>query len=470
VNKENPMSDPALHYLTIQQAAERLASGELSPVQLVEASLARIASLDPTLHAFITLTADSARREARQAEQEIRAGRYRGPLHGIPIAHKDVLWTQGVRTTAHSRLLEDWVPRENAAAVERLQAAGAISLGKTACHEFAFGSPADDDAFPAARNPWNPDHMPGSSSSGSGAAVAAGLCMAATGTDTGGSIRHPAAACGIVGMKPTYGLVSLYGVIPLAPSMDHVGPMTRTVADNALLLQALGGHDPRDRSSADRPVTDFLGSIGQPIRGMRVGVPRRFIDVQPHASEVLQAFAEAQRVFQTLGAELVDIDPPGIEHAFDIGSLIIAYEAHRYHADNLQRAPEKFGSALRLRLERGAKYSQAEYESALAGARALCTTSASLFASTVDVVISPGREMPAETMAQLISNPTGKRSVTNRVYSVTGSPAITLPMGFSAEGLPLALQIAADHFCEVRLYQVAAAYESAAGWSECHPC
>ena len=458
-----------LHYLTIGQAAQLVARGALSPVQLVEASLARIDALGPALHAFITVTADSARREAQQAEQEIRAGRYRGPLHGIPIAHKDILFTEGVRTTAHSRLLADWVPSEDAAAVTRLKQAGAISVGKTACHEFAFGSPSHDDAFPAARNPWNIDHMPGSSSSGSGAAVAAGLCMAATGTDTGGSVRHPAAACGIVGMKPTYGRVSLHGVIPLAPTMDHVGPMTRDVADNALLLQALAGHDPRDPCSAQRAVPDFLSGIGQPIRGLRVGVPRRYINVQPHAIEVLEAFSEAKRVLQSLGAHLVDIDPPGLESAFDVGSLIIAYEAYQYHAENLQRCPGKFGLALRLRLERGAAHTDAAYEASLAQARALRATYAGLFASTVDVVISPGRETPAETMAQLMSDPVGKRSVTNRIYSVTGSPAITLPMGYSGDGLPLALQIAADHFCEARLYQVAAAYENAAGWYERHP-
>ncbi|MDB5840025.1 MAG: gatA 2, partial [Herminiimonas sp.] len=283
-----------LHYLTIGQAACRIAAGELSPVDLVEACLARIEAIDPTLHAFITVTAERARQEARQAAQEIRAGRYRGPLHGIPIAHKDMLLTEGVRTTAHSMLLKDWVPDADAAAVTRLKQAGAISLGKTACHEFAFGSPAADDVFPAARNPWNPDHMPGSSSSGSGAAVAAGLVMAATGTDTGGSVRHPAAACGIVGMKPTYGRVSLHGVIPLAPSMDHVGPMTRNVADNALLLQALAGHDPRDAGCVERKVPDFSGGIDCPIRGLRIGVPRREIDAQPHAPEVLAAFAEAK--------------------------------------------------------------------------------------------------------------------------------------------------------------------------------
>jgi aspartyl-tRNA(Asn)/glutamyl-tRNA(Gln) amidotransferase subunit A len=267
-------------------------------VALVQSCLKRIAQLDASLHAFITVTADSALREAHQAESQIRAGRYLGPLHGIPICHKDMLLTAGVRTTAHSKLLENWIPDRDASVVTRLKQAGAISLGKTACHEFAFGSPGTDEAFPAARNPWNLAHMPGSSSSGSGAAVSAGMVMAATGTDTGGSVRHPAAACGIVGMKPTYGRVSLHGVIPLAPSMDHVGPMTRTVADNALLLQAMAGHDTQDSHCVDREVPDYLEYVGRSMRGLRLGVPRRYIDGQPHVPEVLAAFAEAQRVLR----------------------------------------------------------------------------------------------------------------------------------------------------------------------------
>lgn len=458
-----------LHYLTIQQAAIQIARGDLSPVQLMEACLERVSQLDNSLHAFITVTAERARREADQAEKEIRAGHYRGPLHGIPIAHKDMLMTEGVRTTAHSRMLAEWVPARDAEAVKRLKLAGAICIGKTACHEFAFGSPGEDEAFPAARNPWNADHMPGSSSSGSGGAVASGMAMAATGTDTGGSIRHPAAACGIVGMKPTYGRVSLTGVIPLAPSMDHVGPMSRNVADNALLLQAMAGYDPLDMCSVKRAVPDFLSGVGQDIRGLRIGVPRRYIEDHPHAPEVLQAFEVARGVFQTLGAELIDIDPPGLDLAFEIGSVIIAHEAHRYHSDNLSLRSDQLGGALKQRLALGAQSTNAQYEAARAHAQVLRASYSELFEVKIDAIISPGREAPAETMEQLICNPSGKRSVCNRIYSITGSPAITLPMGFSSTGLPLAIQIASDHFCEVRLYQIAAAYESSAGWSERHP-
>ena len=448
-----------LYYLTIQQASSRIARGDLSPVNLLEACLDRINSLDPTHHAFITLTADLAREQARQAAVEIRAGKLRGPLHGIPIAHKDLFLTRGIRTTAHSHLLKDWIPEEDAVVVDLLRQAGAISLGKTACHEFAFGTPGDDEAFPAARNPWNVDHMPGSSSSGSGTAVASGMVMAATGTDTGGSVRHPAAACGIVGLKPTYGRISMQGVIPLAPSMDHVGPLTRTVGDNALMLQALWGTQS----------IDFSAHIGKPVQGLRIGVPTKFIASVANTTEVLQAFDEAQKVLRTLGIHLIDIDPPGLSSSFEIGNQIIAYEAHQYHASNILHSSDKLGSPLKQRLERGAALSCSDYEAALAEARALRSSYQTLFASTVDFIISPGRESPAETMAHLRSNPTGKRGVTNRIYSLTGNPAITLPMGFSSDGLPLALQIAAGHDQEPQLYQVAAAYENLSAWSKIHP-
>ena len=452
------MSDP-LHYLSLHEAAARIADRSLSPVALVEACIERCAELQPKHHAFITFTFDAARAAARLAQQEIEAGRYRGPLHGIPIAHKDVLLTAGVRTTAHSRLLQDWVPIEDAVAVQLLDQAGAISLGKTACHEFAFGNPDPDEPFPAARNPWNTAHMPGSSSSGSGVAVAAGMVMGATGTDTGGSVRHPAAACGIVGMKPTYGRVSLEGVIPLAPSLDHLGPLTRTVRDNATMLQALAGQG----------APDFAALLGLPVRGLRVGVPERFIATIDHTAEVSAAFERALEVLQGLGLELVSIAPEGLHAAFDAGNVIIAYEAARYHRNDLQRQPEKFGRALRQRLLRGAAVTDAEYAAARERASALKHTYAALLAERVDAIASPGREAPAETMEQLYANPAGKRGITNRIYSLTGSPAITLPMGFSASGLPLAIQLAAAHGAEALLYQLSDAYERSAGWSDLHP-
>jgi len=458
----------SLHYLSIAEAAGLIRSRRLSATELVQAHLDRIGALDPRLHAFITVTADRALAEAREADLELHRGQCRGPLHGIPIAHKDLFWTNGVRTTAHSALLADWVPSEDAGVVARLQEAGAISLGKLALHEFAFGSPGPDEAFPAARNPWNLDYTPGSSSSGSGTAVAAGLCMGATGTDTGGSVRHPAAVCGVVGMKPTFGRVGMHGVIPLSSTLDHAGPLTRTVRDNALMLQAMAGHDPRDRRSAKQPVPDFQRLIGRPVRGVRIGVPRRLIESTPHDPETLAAFAGAERVLRELGAEIRDVDVSGLDQADEVAKLILVYEAYRYHRPSLAAEPANFGAAFRKRISKGAEYASADYHAAIGEAAKLRAAYAATFASGVALIISPSRERPADTMDELLANPT-KRGVTYRMYNLTGLPALSLPMGFSSRGLPLGLQIAADHFEEELLYQLAAAYEEAAGWRDRHP-
>lgn len=457
-----------LHSLSITEAARRINSGEVSPVELVRAHLERIEAIDGRLHAFITVTPESALSEARQTELDIQRGAYRGPLHGIPIAHKDIVSTRAVRTTAHSAFLKDWVPAEDATVFTRLRNAGAISLGKLALHEFAFGSPGPDEVFPAARNPWNTDHSPGSSSSGSGAAVAAGLCMGATGTDTGGSVRHPAAACGIVGMKPTFGRVSVHGVIPLAPSLDHVGPMTRTVRDNAIMLQAMAGHDPADRFSTTAEVPDFQRLIGKGIHGLRVGVPRRFIEFVPHEPETRAAFARTEQLLRDLGADVRDVEIAGLEQAHEAANLILAVEAYRYHNASLVAHPDRFGATFKERVMKGAGYAPADYEGAIAKGRELRAAYDAEFASGTRVIISPGREGPADSMAELLANP-AKRGVTQRMYNLTGMPALTLPMGFTSRGLPLGLQIAANRFSEDLAYQVAAAYETAAGWRDRHP-
>jgi aspartyl-tRNA(Asn)/glutamyl-tRNA(Gln) amidotransferase subunit A len=457
-----------LLYMSIDAVAGLIRKRELSPVEITLACLERIDELDSKLHAFITLTREFALESALQAEKEICNGHYRGALHGIPIAHKDIIWTKGIRTTAHSKFLKDWIPTESATVFERLNQAGAICLGKTALHEFAYGSPGADEAFPAARNPWNLNYAPGSSSSGSGAAVAAGLCMGATGTDTGGSIRHPASVCAVVGMKPTFGRVSVYGVIPLAPSLDHVGPMTRTVRDNAIMLQIMAGHDTRDKYSANHAIPDFQGLIGKDIRGIRIGIPRRFLESVPHEKEVLEAFAKTERSFQELGAKLFEIDVPGLERASDDAGLIMAYEAYQYHKNNLATNPTLFGSTFKERVSKGAQYTEDDYQSALDRGKKLQDAYNVIYCSGIQVIISPGREGPADSMAQLLADPT-KRGVTNRMYNLTGAPALTMPMGFSALGLPLGLQISGPHFSEEMIYQVAAAYGEVSGWLDRHP-
>jgi len=456
-----------LHYLRISVASSLIRDGELSATELTEAHLRRIDAVDARVCAYITVTAEQALDAAYRADREIKAGHYRGPLHGIPIAHKDIVCTRGVRTTAHSLLLKDWIPDEDATVFLRLREAGAISLGKTALHEFAYGISDHNAPFPIARNPWSLEHAPGSSSSGSGAAVAAGLCMGAIGTDTGGSVRHPAAVCSIVGMKPTYGLVSLYGVIPLAPSLDHVGPMTRTVRDNAIMLNAMAGFDAKDRTSVRSEPTNYERLIGQSVRGMRLGVPRRFMDLHPPEPLVMEEFERALRTLRDLGALIEDVDPAGVDESIDAANVIISYEAHQYHQEKLAADPEKYGASFRKRILGGLR-SQLDYQAALVYQKRLRSAFIDAFASGVDVIVSPGRESPPDTIEALLAG-TVKRPAAHRMFNLTGMPALTLPMGFTAAGLPLGLQIAADHFREDLIYQVAAAYEDATRWCDRHP-
>lgn len=442
-------------------AAARIRAGTLSPVDLLDRCLERIRLHDDRLHAFITLTPETARVAAERAQGEIRRGHWRGPLHGIPLAYKDILWTAGVRTTAHSRVLSGWTPAENAAVVDRLSLAGAVMLGKTALHEFAYGNPVPDEPFPAARNPWNTEHAPGSSSSGSGAAVAGGLCLGAIGTDTGGSIRHPAAVCGIVGMKPTYGRVSNFGVVPLAASLDHVGPMTRTVRDNAAMLQAIAGHDARDPASAPVPVPDFLGEIDAGVRDLTIGVPRAWQATVPHDPEVLEAFERSLAVLRSLGARVIDIVVDGLADAEEAGTVILQHEAWQFHRENLARVPERYGASARTRCSRGAGFSVAQLQAANLARDRLRAGYAAVFAQGVHAIVSTGKEGVAATMASLYAEPDGRSPATNRMYNLTGMPALAVPMGFSAAGLPVGLQFAGPHWSEPLLYRIAAAFEDA---------
>jgi len=454
---------------TISEAAKRIRTGEISPVELTRTCLDRIATLNDELHAFITVTGEQALEQARLAESEISAGAWRGPLHGIPIAHKDMVCTRGVRTTAHSNLLRDWIPESDATVHTRLTAAGAISLGKLALWEFASGLPGPNVAFPPARNPWNTEYSPAGSSSGSGTAVSAGLCLGATGTDTGGSIRFPAAACGIVGMKPTYGRVSVHGVLPLAPSLDHVGPMTRTVRDNALMLQAMAGYDPADPTSADEPVRNFQRLIGQDLRGFKIAIPRTYIDTTPHDGDCVEAFDRAIDVLVRLGVELVEFDFPSLYRAGDVTTRILLAEALGHHLPNLLGNPEAYDKPFRERLMQVTAPAPEEWDALKAERRELKREYARLFASGVDLIASPGRQGAAETMASLLAQAPARRNNCTRMYSLSGMPALVMPMGFSTSGLPFGIQFAASWFAEDRIYQVAAAYEAATGWTSRRP-
>lgn len=457
-------ADTPLHALSLAQASALIRQKTITPVHLVQACIERIERLDGQVNAFVTPTLDAAMQAAHQATREIAQGQYRGPLHGIPMAHKDVYLTQDVRTTAHSRHLHDWVPTVSATLVTGLERLGVISLGKTACHEFAFGSPSEDDLFPPARNPWHLAHMPGSSSSGSGAAVAAGLCLAATGTDTGGSIRHPAAACGVVGLKPTRHAYPMSGVIALAPSLDVAGFLTRTALDQALIWDAWHGSDVATACTAD-----VQRSV---LRGLRIGVPaglwRSAENGQAtHDPQIQACFDETLQKLQAEGSQVVIVetkDWPPQPAVVQAANTLIAYEAFQQLQHIWRDHPDQLGQGLRQKLAGAAQLSLNEYHAARVQADVWQQQVSALLAEQVDVLMWPGREALPETLQALMANPTGQRSACNRLFSLTGHPALTCPMGVSTQGLPMALQIGAAMHGEGHLLQVAHAVASAIGW------
>ena len=460
----------ALHYLTISAAAPLLAAGELSPVTLTQAYLDRIAAVDGRLDSYVTLTAERALSQARAAAAEIAAGRYRGPMHGIPIALKDLYDTAGIRTTAMSRVTPDRIPDEDATTVARLDAAGAILLGKLAMHEFALGGPDFTSLFPPARNPWNTEHMPGGSSSGSGAAVAAGLCMGALGSDTGGSIRGPAALCGIAGIKPTFGRVSNYGVVPLSWSQDHCGPMTWTVADCAIMLQAIAGYDPKDPTTADVPVPDYLAALRDGVRGLTVGVPREyFYETAPGVDP--QVIAAAERGLETLselGAEIRDVAIPHIRYAQTANQVIMMSEAYSYHEANLKTRRQDYGDLVRQRFLLGGLLTASDYNQALRMRRVIKDEMAAALQQS-DVLVTPTYAAPAPKIEGYAGATTLTQPSFTGPFNVSGLPAVSTPSGLSDEGLPMGLQVVGRPFDEATALRVAYAYEQAARFIDRRP-
>lgn len=453
--------DRPLHALTLAQASGLIRQHKITPLQWVEAYAERVERLDRHTHAYVTPTLGAALQAAHQATQDIRDGRYRGPLHGLPVAHKDVLLTQGVRTTAHSRHLRDWVPSVSATLVTGLERLGAISLGKTACHEFAFGSPTPDDLFPPAHNPWQLAHMPGSSSSGSGAAVAAGLCLAATGTDTGGSIRHPAAACGVVGLKPTRHAYPMSGVLALAPSLDVAGFLTRTALDQAMIWDAWHGSDVAAACAAD-----VSRSV---LQGLRIGVP---VDLwqdpvtgqATHDPQIKTCFEQALSTLQAEGARLLPVTLPPQPQVVQAANTVIAFEAFQQLQHIWREQPQNLGQGLRQKLASAAELTLDNYQHARVQADVWQHQVTALVPTQVDVLMWPGREALPETLQTLMDRPTAQRSACNRLFSLTGHPALTCPMGVSAQGLPMALQMGGAWHGERHLLQVAHAFEAAIGW------
>ncbi|MBN8942024.1 MAG: Asp-tRNA(Asn)/Glu-tRNA(Gln) amidotransferase subunit GatA [Rhizobiales bacterium] len=450
-----------LHHLSVAEASRRIRAGALTALALTEHYLARIAATHDRLAAYVTVAGEAALAEARLADAEAAAGRWRGPLHGIPIAVKDVFATAGIRTTCHSRLLIDNVPAEDAACLARLKAAGAILIGKLATHEFAFGGPSHDLPFPPARNPWAPERVPGGSSSGSAVAVAAGLCAAALGSDTSGSIRMPAGNCGIVGLKPTYGRVSRRGLYPLSFSLDHVGPMAATVEDCALMLQALAGFDPADPGSADQAVPDFTAGFDAPLAGLRIGVARDWYEGA--ASRAMTAAMNGVlAVLRALGAVIVEVVLPDIADMNACGRIILLSEGYAIHKATLAASPEAYGRFTRDRMRLGAFIGAEHYIQAQRMRRALNRDMIAALRGC-DVVVTANQYGPAERYAEATETfPFFGKPYLTFPFDVTGQPVISVPCGL-ADGLPLAVQVAGRAFDEATVLRVARAYEQARG-------
>ena len=448
---------------TIAELAPRLRRKEVSPVEVARACLDRIEKFNPALNAFIPVTAEAALAEARAAEIEISRGEWRGPLHGIPIAIKDLIDTAGTRTTAASGLYQNRVPTEDAEVVRRLRLAGAVILGKNNLHEFAYGGSSLVSFFGDVHNPWNIGHIAGGSSGGSAAAVAAGLCYAAIGTDTAGSIREPAALCGCVGIKPTYGRVSARGVIPLSWSLDHVGPMAATVGDAAVLLQAIAGYDPLDVCSADVPVSDYVPGLRDGAKTLRVGIPR------PHFYDDLddEVRAAVEQALVVIGTQVAEIREVRIEVSSD--RTVQAAESYAYHADNVARTPELYQPETLRRIRSGANISAAEYIQRRRELDQERRCAHDIFGE-VDLLVTPTMPIPAPAIADLKKDPAALRPAelallrNTRPFNVWGLPAISVPCGFTKSGLPIGLQIAGPHWREDLVLRLAHAYEQATEW------
>ena len=451
---------------TLAGLARALKEGTVSQVEATEAVLRRIGERDGELNSFVTVAPGRALEAARRAEREMGAGRYRGALHGVPVALKDLVSTAGLRTTMGSAFFEDHVPGEDAEVARRLEGAGAIVVGKTNTHEFAYGTTGDRSRFGPVRNPHDPARISGGSSSGSGAAVAAGLAYGAIGTDTGGSIRIPAAHCGIVGMKPTFGRVSKRGVFPLAWTLDHVGPMTRTVEDNAILLSAIAGHDPEDPYSVRRDPEDFARALRRGVRGGTVGVPSGFY-FEGLDGEVAERVAEAIGVFGGLGAQVRPVAVPLLRETLDAQRLVLAAEAYAVHAQRLRTDPERFDEEVRERVAAGEAPRAHEY--AVAQRRKLASFRAFGRAlETVDVLVAPTVPIPATGIGEREVRIGGReepiRAALNRLTGPTnlnGLPSLSVPCGRTASGLPVGLQLIGRPFDEATLYRYAHAFEEA---------
>jgi aspartyl-tRNA(Asn)/glutamyl-tRNA(Gln) amidotransferase subunit A len=456
--------------LSLAAAADKIRTGELSPVALTEASLARIEATENRLNAFVRLNADHALAAAREADAEIAAGRYRGELHGIPVAVKDLYDMAGLPTTCSSRVRHDHLAEADSACVARLKAAGAVIVGKTHTHEFAYGIKT-----PTTGNPWNPDHIPGGSSGGSGATVAARGCFMGMGSDTGGSIRIPAAVCGLIGLKPTYGRVSRAGVASLSWSLDHVGPLTRTARDAAICLKWLAGYDPRDPGSADEPLDDYLSGLDAGINGLRIGVPSNYF-FEHVDGEVEATVRAAIQQLESLGAIVKEVEIPFADLIMSVEFGLCLPEASAYHRDMLRERPDLYEADVRTFLEAGELIPATDYITALRVRQKMKLAWRAMYAD-IDVVVGPAVAAPAtpRTLEAITWSDGTEEPVTpafvrlSAPANVTGLPSVAVPCGFSEGGLPVAFQAIGRPFGEAQILRVAAAYQGVTEWHERAP-
>ena len=469
------MSNTELHYKPITEQSAMLRAGELSPVELTQAYLDRISALNGELGAYITVMGEQAIAQARQAESEMRTGEDKGALHGIPVAIKDIIHTKDVLTSGGSKVLADFVPHEDSTIVRRLDDAGAVLLGKLNLSEFAIGGTIDHP-FGTPRNPWNTDHTAGGSSSGSGVAAAGGLCAGALGSDTGGSVRGPAGFCGIVGLRPTYGRVTRHGVIPMCWSMDTVGPMTRTVADCALMLNAIAGKDPLDPTSGDAPVPDYTATLDGGVRGLRIGLPTEMFDYEGLDADVRESVLRAVSVLEEQGASAEEVSLPMCENSGAVFIGTADVDCAAYHSDWLRTRPDDYDWSTRARLESASLAPAWAYLRAQR-ARELIRRELTAALARYDIIILPTGPVAAPTIEASTGKPggyyQGRLDLGRRRYTspaaLAGLPALSIPSGFSEAGLPIGMQLIGKQFAESTLFRAGHAYESATEWHTQHP-
>lgn len=468
------MEKERLCFLTIGELSNLIKRKEVSPVEVTDSVLKRIDAVNPRINAYITILRDEAQAAAQETEKTILAGKYLGPLHGIPIALKDLFLTKGIRTTCGSKILADYVPDENATVVERLNEAGAILLGKLNMHEFARGSTSNNPYYGPVRNPWSRDMVPGGSSGGSSAGVAASLCPGSVGTDTGGSVRNPASLCGIVGLKPTFGRISRYGVLPLSWSFDHVGPITKNVEDTALIMNVIAGWDPKDPGSSRLPVPDYTQALVASVKGLKIGICREQLWDAADA-EVRLVAEKAIAVLEKLGAHVEEILLPHLKYLATVYNCIRSPEAACYHETYLETRPDDYGDDVRNVLEMGKLIRATDYVKAQRVRRIIIQEFQAAFRK-VDVIVGPTAPVTAFKIGTNTVRINGKvvdiRNVTSqltRPFNVTGQPAISIPCGFASDGLPVGLQIAGKAFAEETVLRVAYTYEANTEWHKRKP-